>query len=111
MLHFICKQECIPVGCVPFAAVAVCPGGGSVYSRGMSALGEYLLRGVVSALGGWCLFPGGVSTPRGLLLLGCMLPGGVCSWGGVCSQGVSAPAGGSAPGGGVCSRGWYTSIH
>ena len=24
---FINKQECIPVGCVPSAAVAVCPGG------------------------------------------------------------------------------------
>ena len=31
------KQECIPAGCVPSAAVAVCWGGGS--SRGVSAQG------------------------------------------------------------------------
>ena len=35
------KQECIPVGCVPSATVAVC-------SRGVPAPGECLLTGVVS---------------------------------------------------------------
>ena len=48
------SQECIPVGCVPSAAVAVC--------WGVSALG-------VSAHGG-CL-------PMG----GCLPKGGVCPWG------------------------------
>ena len=43
------KQECIPVGCVPFTAVAVSPGGGvsapgaggGVCSDGVSAPGGY----------------------------------------------------------------------
>ena len=47
------KQECIPVGCVPSATVAVC--GGGVY-----------------------LFPGGVPGPRGVYLV----PGGVPGPGG-----------------------------
>ena len=54
------KQECIPVGCVPSAAVAVCPG--------VSAQGSVSARGV-SVQGGVCW-------------------GGVC-WEGVC-PGVSA---------------------
>ena len=38
-------QECIPVGCVPSAAVAVCPGGGLPWGEGglcpeVSARGE-----------------------------------------------------------------------
>ena len=47
------QQECIPVGCVPSAAVAVsAPEGGGAWSRGVSApVG-------VSAPGG-CLVPGG----------------------------------------------------
>ena len=91
MLKSNTGQECIPVGCVPSAAVTVSRGGGllqgglwgvsapeGVYTRGC------LLKGV-SAPGG-CLLRG-VSAPGGCLLLG----GGVCSWGvstlaGVCSQ-------------------------
>ena len=49
------KQECIPVGCILSAAVAVCWGGG-VSARGVSA------QGAVSAQGGQCL-PGGVCIP------------------------------------------------
>ena len=41
------EQECIPVGCVPSAAVAVC-------RRGLSAQGVFA-RGGVSALGGVCI--------------------------------------------------------
>ena len=104
------QQECIPVGCVPFAAVAVSRGG--VCSVGCLLMG-------VSASGG-CLLMEGVCS------------GGVCSWGvsasrgvsrgDICSQGVclfrgmSAPRGVSAPRGfllpweclsprGVCSQG------
>ena len=59
------KQECIPVGCVPPAAVAVSPGGGGVcfWSRGVSASGRG--EGVsASDLGrGVCLWS------RGCLLL------------------------------------------
>ena len=57
------QQECIPVGCVPSAAVAVC------WGRGVSAWG-----------GGVCLvgcLPRGVSAWRGV------------SGGGVCPEGVS----------------------
>ena len=56
------KQECIPVGCVPSATVAVCWGDGGC-----------LLWGV-SALGGVC--SGGVSAWGGLLLGGGLLQGG-----------------------------------
>ena len=70
----ILKQECIPVGCVPPASVAVsergvCPGGSA-------------WQGVSSCQGGVCL-PGGVYLPGG------DCPGGLCQ-GGVC------------PGRGVC---------
>ena len=88
------KQECIPVGCVPSATVAVSRvrgGGGGV---------------CVSAPGG-CLLPGGCVCSGG-----CLLRGGVCS--GVCVSalgGLSALGGvclgGSAPGVGV----WYPSMH
>ena len=60
---FTSKQECIPVACVPSAAVAVCLGG--VYPGGAKVCpgGEGLLRGV-SAQGvstwGWVS-----STPLG----------------------------------------------
>ena len=102
------KAECIPVGCVPSAAVAisrggVCSGGclllgvGSVCSWGVSAPGGCLLWGVcsggcllwgVSALGGVCSW--GVSAHGG-----CLLPGGVSAPGGS-APGVSAPRGVSA---------------
>ena len=59
------KQECIPVGCVPSATVAICRG--------------------VPALGG-CLFWGGC------LLQGVPALGGACSRG-CLVQGVSAPRG------------------
>ena len=68
---FICKQECIPVGCVPAARwpyAGVCFPGGS------------LLRGVVCSRGGVCSRR--LSAPGG-----CLLPG-VCSRGAVCSRGV-----------------------
>ena len=58
------KQECIPVGCVPSAAVTVSRGGG------VSALG-----GVCS---GGCLFLGGVCSGGGCLLLGVSALGGGC---------------------------------
>ena len=60
------KQECIPVGCVPSAAVAICWGGG-------------------------CL-PGGVSAQRGCLPRGGVCPG-VCLPGGVSAQGAGVSAG------------------
>ena len=53
------KQECIPVGCIPSATVAVCWGGG--------------------------VAPGVVSGPRGFLLQGVPPPGG-CLLLGVVSQ-------------------------
>ena len=66
------QQECIPVGCVPSAAVAVCWGGGAC-SRGMPGRGGCLL------LGGAC--------SRGPYSQG-------DAWlGGGCSQGGSDPGG------------------
>ena len=57
MMYILERQECIPVGCVPSAAVAVSLGRGGV-----------CLGGWVSAWGGGCL-PGGVCQmcppPRG----------------------------------------------
>ena len=78
--NFVLKQECIPVGCVPSAAMTASGGGGGG-------------RGYVSA--------GGVRLPGGCLLgvsaWGCLprgkwgLPGG-SDWGGVCLAGsVHAP--------------------
>ena len=61
------KQECIPVGCVPPASVAI-SGGGSAH-RGVFAPGGVVYLGV-SAGGSVC--PGGVC------------PGGVCPEGVVC---------------------------
>ena len=112
------KQECIPVGCVPSAAVAVwgrggCLVGGGVWSRGVSARGGVcsggcLVLGGVSGLGvsrpmGVCLLQGGVCS-GGCLVLGGVYYGGCLLAGGVCSRGVSAP-GGCLLQGGVCSRG------
>ena len=62
------KQECIPAGCVPSTAVAVCWGGMSAW--GVSAQGRVSPRGV-SVQGG---------LPRGVCPGGCLpgrcLPGG-----------------------------------
>ena len=90
------KQECIPVGCVPPAAVAVSSGWGVSASGGVWPGG---LSGPVGCLPRGCL-------PRGCLPRGC-LPRGVCP-GGVCPGGclprrVSAwrgclPGGGCLPG-------------
>ena len=60
---YIMKQECIPVGCVPSAAVAVCWGGGSS-------------RGEVSARGGVCLGGVYVCSEGGLLRVCVCVPGG-----------------------------------
>ena len=71
------KQECIPVGCIPSAAVVILEGGG-----GDVCLGKCLPRGM-SAQGGVC--PGGVSAggcpSRGVFIGGVSL--------GVSAQGVS----------------------
>ena len=85
------KKECIPVGCVPSTAVAVC--------RGMSSQGVCLpARGClpkgVSAHGGVCL---GVSAWGVCLGLSACLPGGFCPGGCAC-PGVSAHRG-VCPGG------------
>ena len=63
------QQECIPVGCAPSAAVAICWGGGC------------LLRGMVSAQRGVCLR--GSVCPGGCLPEGWCLPGGRLPGGGV----------------------------
>ena len=73
--NFKKKQECIQVGCVPSAAVAVSRGGGCLLRGGVCS-------GGVSAPGGLGVYSGAVCFGGG-----CLLPG-VCSWGGVCSQGV-----------------------
>ena len=68
-----CKQECIPVGCVPSAAVGVCLAlGGGGLLRGL-----YLAWGVYLVLGGCTWSQGGVPGP------------GECTW----SRGVSAALG------------------
>ena len=54
------KQECIPVGYIPPAAVAI---GGVSHCLGVSMVGGQLIAGG--------LLPGGVSLPGG-----CLLPGG-----------------------------------
>ena len=68
MLYYIseniCKQECIPLGCIPSAAVA---------DEGR----EGICSGRVSAVGGG-LLQGGVSSRRGLLQGGLLGGGGVC---------------------------------
>ena len=78
MIHnfILTKQECIPVGCVPSAAMAVF--GGVSLPRGVSARGGVcsrggcLLLGVVSAPGR--IWSGG-SAPRGVSALGgCGIP-------------------------------------
>ena len=85
------KLECIPVGCVPSAAVAVSPRGSAPWGGG----GVCSLGWGVSAPGGQDVCSrGGVSAPGGLL------------------RGVSAPGGGvSAPWGGVLLWGGMASQH
>ena len=78
------KQECIPVGCVPSATVAVSGGVCYLGVRGGLLQGErrgVCSQGVCSALGG------GVCSQRGLLLGGVCFRGCAWSWGGVCSWG------------------------
>ena len=74
------KQECIPVGCVSSAAVAVSRGG---LLLGVSALGGSALLG-----GGVCSCGVGVSALWGVPLLG-----GVCSGGGIpaCTEADTPP--------------------
>ena len=79
------KQECIPVGCVPFAAVAVSGRGGWYLLRG-GLPGRCLLREGVSA---WGCLPGGVC------LEGC-LPGGMSAYGG-CLPDIPRPRGRHPP--------------
>ena len=68
----IFQQECIPVGCVPSATVAVCCGGVYLVPGGVPAWGVYLVpggfswsrgctwsRGVYLILGGGCTWSGG----------------------------------------------------
>ena len=69
------KQECIPVRCVPYAAVTVL--------GGVSAQGVYLPRGV-SAQEGVCL-------PICCLPRGSFCHGGCLSGGGVCLRGCVCP--------------------
>ena len=52
------EQECIPVGCVPSAAVAVCPGWGvSAQGGRVSTQGGCLPRGHLPGLGGMYISP------------------------------------------------------
>ena len=104
------EQECIPVGCVLSAAVAMsipactgqggrgcipaCTGQGGVYPSMHWAEG--------GCLPGRCLLRGGC-LPRGVCL------GGVCPEGGVCTR---VSAWGCLPGAGVCPGGCvYPSMH
>ena len=74
----IIKQECIPVGCVPSAVVAISQGGvssgGCLLQRGVCSRWGCLLWGGVCS-GGCLLQVGGVCSREGCLLRG------VCSWG------------------------------
>ena len=88
-VKYILTQECIPVGCVPSAAVAVCWGGG------VSGWG-CLVGSVRQWVSAW-----GVSGKRNVLRNG-VCPGGSAQ-GGVC-------AGGCLPGGGVCPRGMSAQV-
>ena len=83
-IRILVQQECIPVECVPSAAVAVCCGG-------VSARRGCLPRGKASACRGgvclvcpeWCLPPGGGGSAWGL-----SVQGGVCPRGCLPSRGV-----------------------
>ena len=84
------QQECIPVGCVPSAAVAVSGGGVYLVPGGCTWSGGCTLSGGVPGPGGctWSggvylvqevyLVPGDVPHPRGVYLVrGDLVPGGV----------------------------------
>ena len=73
---FLTKQECIPVGCVPSPAEAICWGGG-LPTGGCQPGGRVSTRG-----GGICL-EGGVSPGGGCLPErgGVSAQGGVSAWG------------------------------
>ena len=131
-IHYhLLQQECIPVGCVPSAAAAVCwvPGRVVYLVRGV----VYLVLGGVPGPGGgvpgpgggctWsrgCTGPGGVPGPRGVYLVlggvylvgGCTWSGG-CTWFGGCTWshrvhlvlgGVPGPTGGTCPGTPPCEQ-------
>ena len=110
----ILKQECIPVGCVPSAAVAVCWGGGvsaqwGVCLEGGVCPGGCLPRGV--SVRGCMPRAGGVSTWGVSAQVGCLLWGEVCP-GGCLPRGMFAQVGVFSGrciprGGGVCLRGVY----
>ena len=98
--HEYCKQECIPVGCVPPACCPYLPactaprGGRGVYLGTCPGEGVYLLGGVCTCLG--------VYLPRGVYP-----PGGVPAQG---SGGVSAQ-GGTCPGTPPCEQNsWHTQL-
>ena len=84
----MCQQECIPVGCILSAAVAVSWEGR--LAMGVSAQGGCLPREGACPSGGVC--PGRVSAQRGMYVpRGGCLPRGVCT----------------CPGEGVCPGGVY----
>ena len=104
-----CKQECIPVGCVPSAAVAVSRGGGGTWSGGVPGLGGLYLPGGGGLPGLGVYLPGGCTWSWGVYLVrrGCTCPGGYLArgevylvWGCTWSRGVYlAPGGVPGPGG------------
>ena len=104
-----CKQECIPVGCLPPArwlylpacsAPGDVPGPRGVYLvRGVPGLGGctwsggngYLVPGRCTWSGGGCTWSGGVYLVWGMYLVwGCIWSGGGCTWSG---GGVPGPKG------------------
>ena len=92
------KKQCIPVGCVPSAAVPICWAAGWVYLGGGSAQGRCQSRG------GICL---GVSA-WGCLPRGCLSREGVCPGGSL--PGAVSAQGGVGPGGSA-QWGVYPSMH
>ena len=74
------KQECIPVGCVPSAAVAAGGGGVGVYPSmhwtGGCLPGGICLGAVLPGGGCGCVYPGGVAA-RGVCISQHALGGGV----------------------------------
>ena len=94
---FLEWQECIPVGCIPSAAVAMSIPACTGHCVSQHVLGR-----------GGCLYPsmhwaGGCVYPSMHWAGGC-LPRGVSAQGGVCPRGVSAQ-------GGVCLGRLYPSMH
>ena len=102
------KQESIPVGCVPSAAVTVV--GGASFREGGVLPGDVCASQEVSTGGGGlhmgylprgCLPRGCASRcvlPRVCLPGGGVCPGGICPWGDVCPMGCLS--------GGVCPEGF-----